>query len=137
MRYIFILISFAALGFLLTNFTVERYGITDEQNFTGINDPIVGVLFLFAAMLIGVLFGVTFRLIKASRQFTGLFPAIKRAVSSREFALSLLVSPIVFWGIYEATKGNPLLGSSLILSFQNGFFCYSIFERAGKNVPEE
>ena len=48
---------------------------------------------------------------------------------SASFATALVVSPIVFYAVYNATKEQPDNVVSLLLAFQNGFFWQVILER--------
>ena len=83
--------------------------------------------------MIGILFGVLFRHINANEEFKGFFPSVKAALREKEFSLSVLVSPVVFCGIYQVTAENTLASSSLIIAFQNGFFWHSVIESMKKS----
>jgi ABC-type Fe3+-siderophore transport system permease subunit len=49
--------------------------------------------------------------------------------NSRGLGQALIVSPLVFFGVYKAANEQPDQVVALILAFQNGFFWKTILER--------
>lgn len=130
----FIVLAFLTLAAAgLYNYSVETLGVPSSHGFLGRNSADFHFLFLVALMLIGITFGSLYRQLRTDDEFSGPINAIRKMFKGRDFFLSVLVSPIVFWGFYQATKENPLSASSLFIAFQNGFFCQAIFEKSSAN----
>lgn len=90
----------------------------------------IGMVVLTAAvMLLGILFGCLYRRLS---KLTGQVNAIKEmrdVLSSESFLSALCVSPFIFFAVYAIVKQRPGDPASLLLAFENGFFCESIFHK--------
>ena len=84
---------------------------------------------LYIVMILGMLARSLHESIQAGLK--GWFQLFKQSLSSTSFATAIVVSPIVFFSIYNATKEQPDNIVSVLLSFQNGFFWKAILERGG------
>ena len=54
------------------------------------------------------------------------------AVRSKSFVRAMLVSPIVFLGIYGLVKDQPDLLLSHLIAFENGFFWQAVLGSRGR-----
>lgn len=115
-------------SFLVYNYLNETFGVPSQHNFLGPSGTEWYAFYQAISMLVGIVFGVVFREVKSAHEFQGLITAFLTGLRKREFALSILASPIVFAGYFGATGENPLSVSSLLLAFYNGFFCLKLFE---------
>jgi len=80
-------------------------------------------------MLLGIFFGCLYRRLVKNSGPVRLGAKLKEVVSSGSFLSSLCVAPFVFFGVYAIVKERPGDPASLLLAFENGFFCESIFQR--------
>ena len=56
--------------------------------------------------------------------------ATRRVMNSTAFLMAIIVSPIVFFAIYNSTAQVPDNIVALLLSFQNGFFWQTVLEKS-------
>jgi heme/copper-type cytochrome/quinol oxidase subunit 1 len=80
-------------------------------------------------MLLGILFGCLYRRLSRNPGKVDAFKEFKEVLSSGSFLSALCVSPFVFFAVYAIVKQRPGDPASLLLAFENGFFCESIFQR--------
>jgi hypothetical protein len=79
------------------------------------------------AMLAGLIFGTLYeRLNKIAGQIS-IWGELKLLFTTAPFFRALLVSPLVFAGVYAISQKQPDLVVALILAFENGFFCEALF----------
>ena len=109
-------------------------GSGGELNWWGDIFPYIQFLSTVALMLVGIVFGCLFRQIRSSRQQSiSIQTEIRIMWSSVSFWSAILVSPLVFGGVFFVGQENPSGNAALFLAFQNGFFCESIFNTMFKN----
>jgi hypothetical protein len=80
-------------------------------------------------MLLGILFGCLYRRFSRNSGRVNAVKEIKDVLTSGSFLSALCVSPFVFFAVYAIVKQRPGDPASLLLAFENGFFCESIFQR--------
>lgn len=94
------------------------------------SEPNAVLMYLFLAMG-GMVSSISRRLMELDRVH---YPSLLRVtVTSPDFLLSLMVSPMTFLAALQVLEGqaDPLL--AYLLAFQNGFFWKVILERAVKS----
>jgi hypothetical protein len=82
-----------------------------------------------AVMLLGILFGCLYRRLSRNQGKVNVPREIKDVFGSGSFLSALCVSPFVFFAVYAIVKQRPGDPASLLLAFENGFFCENIFQR--------
>lgn len=80
-------------------------------------------------MLMGILFGCLYRRLSCNSGKVNALQEFKDVLASGSFLSALCVSPFVFFAVYAIVKQRPGDPASLLLAFENGFFCESIFQR--------
>ena len=104
-------------------------GFGENHNTAEKEIPIAGIMTSSVGMLIGIIFGSIYNRIKSIQGQVHIINEIRDTVLSAHFFRSLLVSPLIFIGVYIASKSQPDIVISTIFAFQNGFFCDSIFRK--------
>ncbi len=64
----------------------------------------------------------------------GFFKKFRNVVGSATFVRPLVISPIVFSGVYVVIREKPDVVVACLFAFENGFFCESVFN---KNVASK
>lgn len=87
-----------------------------------------------ALMLVGVLFGALY----SELQNDNLPPssALTRAFARPGLYRALLISPIVFSGVYSFVQTSDDFIIVAVFAFQNGFFCEAIFRKQTANLVD-
>lgn len=116
--------------------TIAGYRLVSPAHAGFVEQPenwVLRAALLYALMVVGMLARALHEDIQKGMQqgWSGLF---RNAFHSASFATAIVVSPIVFFAVYNATREQPDNMIALLLSFQNGFFWHVIFERA-ENQP--
>lgn len=105
-------------------------GLPTELGFEGAGAlPWLNVALVAFLMLLGLMFGCLFRQITGRTGRVDVIAEVSIMLTSSSFLSGLCVSPFVFMSVYAVVKGSPGDPASLLLAFQNGFFCESVFSR--------
>lgn len=83
-------------------------------------------LFVFALTVVGIFLGQFYLTLSPDRPALPVLQELRSMLSSREFARSVVASPIVFGVVYGMALRNPDPVMTIILALQNGFFCHSV-----------
>lgn len=90
----------------------------------------IGMVALTAVvMLLGIVFGCLYRRLSKNSGRVNAIREIGDVLASASFLSALCVSPFVFFAVYAIVKQRPGDPASLLLAFENGFFCESIFHK--------
>jgi hypothetical protein len=95
--------------------------------------PWLSILMTSGLMFLGLVFGCLFRQLSGRSERVSAWKEVKRVLRSGGFLSAICVSPFVFMSVYAAVKNTPGDPASMLLAFQNGFFCESLF---AKMFPE-
>ena len=93
--------------------------------------PVASFFLTVIAMLGGIFFGSIHDEIK-NKEDTEAINLLKEAalvLKRKRFINAILVSPVLFIGIYVAAKTEPDHVIATLLAFQNGFFCDAIMKK--------
>ena len=85
------------------------------------------VLLSAAAMFAGLVFGTLYERLTGTQDQVSIRHEVARVFQSAPLFRALLVSPLVFAGVYALSQSQPDLVVALIFAFQNGFFCEALF----------
>lgn len=94
---------------------------------------LANVFLVAGLMLFGLIFGCLFRQLSGQHKAINLLTELKIVFTSSSFLSALCVSPFVFMSVYAVVKGSPGDPASMLLAFQNGFFCESVFSKLFPN----
>jgi MFS family permease len=137
-------LALLALSVVVLDLALGLYGNSSAIHFFEGEQPhslsLLVVLALVFSMLGGIILGHLQSRLSAVRedQHVDILPELKAAVTSGGFYRSLIASPVIFIGIYAAakTKAQPDLVVSLLLSFENGFFCQTVLKHREQQVAQ-
>jgi hypothetical protein len=102
----------------------------EELSFFGNHFPIVAFVLTGLLLIAGIVFGCLFRQIsKATTKKINIVQEVRDVFSSPSFWTALCVSPFVLFSVYAVVSAAPGDPASYLLSFQNGFFCESVFRQ--------
>lgn len=87
-------------------------------------------------MLLGIVFGCLYRRLSKNSGRVNAFQETREVLASSSFLSALCVSPFVFFAVYAIVKQRPGDPASLLLAFENGFFCESIFHKMFPKDPD-
>lgn len=123
MKNLFIQVVVALFAVLIIMFVIELWpssGAFGES--TSIS--VVEALYLIGLPLaIGIIMGQCFRYVQRRRTRKVRFSEIVGSLrNSRETYLSLFISPLVFFVVFQTSKASPDAIQTVAFSFQNGFF---------------
>lgn len=105
-------------------------GTPHELGFEGSRGfPAASALLTAVLMLLGLIFGCLFRRMAGRKEEVNIMSELKSVMRSSSFLSALCVSPFVFMSVYAVVKGTPGDPASMLLAFQNGFFCESVFAK--------
>lgn len=90
------------------------------------NVPFSRLFAVALSMLIGILFGAFYNLIKNKEPGDSVSADFKKLFQSAQLFKSLVAAPIVFSAVYVSTRTEPDQILALVFAFQNGFFCDTI-----------
>ena len=100
-----------------------------EDRFSLVGEPTgLRALILYVLMIIGMLSRGIHDYIQNLPRISFIV-AIRSVIRSSAFVTAILVSPIVFFVLYNATKSVPDDIVSFLLAFQNGFFWQTVLEK--------
>lgn len=86
------------------------------------------------AMVLGILFGSVYDNVNRKKGTVNLKRVVADSIRSAHFFKALLAAPIVFAGVYLASRSQPDVVVAFLFAFQNGFFCDAILrDRKGVN----
>jgi hypothetical protein len=119
------------------NGRLRLVGFDNPSNNTAQNPlPILDTVLAIIAMVIGITFGVLHTALEPSEAVKlPLKQKIANALVSAQLVRSLIAAPLIFCGIYAATKTQPDRVVAMLFAFQNGFFCNAILK--SKLNPQE
>jgi hypothetical protein len=80
-------------------------------------------LHLACWMIVGMVANYLWDLFKAGKSWSD--------ISGRDLVIPMLISPIVFFGIWSMWPDQKPLFSMNLIAFQNGFFWQVVFSKAG------
>lgn len=129
-------INIVSIAFLVfVTYLVFYYsGSGSGLNWWGDIFPYIQFVSTVVLMLVGIIFGCLFRQIRSnSQQSISIQTEIRVMWRSVSFWSAILVSPLVFGGVFFVGQENPGGNAALFLAFQNNFFCESIFNTMFKN----
>lgn len=125
----FSLVIFIALMFVVSPAS-EGLHFDEARILTSVILPGLKYIAFYAVMCAGILFSAAFRLIKRGPELVDRpLRAIATSLRSQSFLLGVLVSPIVFAVIASQFETQANVLTAILLSFQNGFFWESIFQK--------
>ena len=111
---------------------------TDTSRFAiaGSEAYIRGVI-LYVTMLIGILAKGLHDLFDNDK--VGIREVLRLVWRSREFRKAMLVSPLVYFGVYKIAQHQSDTLVAILLAFQNGFFWQSVMQgnQRGSNDDNE
>lgn len=119
----FFVAAIALLGILYAFYgltTAEPLGF-QEGDTSGYLKIIISAM----AMIIGIIFGAIHRS-WSTRKSPVTWPAVRVVLRSPELWRAMLLSPIVFSGVYVAAQEQPDYILAFVVAFQSGFFCESV-----------
>ena len=131
-------INIVSIAFLVfVTYLVFYYsGSGGGLNWWGDIFPYIQFVSTVVLMLVGIIFGCLFRQIRSnSQQSISIQTEVRVMWHSVSFWSAILLSPLVFSGVFFVGQENPSGHAALFLAFQNGFFCESIFNTMFKNEP--
>lgn len=103
--------------------------VEGELAWTGERFPVKAFVATGGLMLFGIAFGSLFRQIQGRTEAISIAVELRRMWSSSSFWAAILVSPLVFGGVFVGVGEAPIGPTAYLLAFQNGFFCESVFKR--------
>jgi len=122
------LLAFALLMFAL--FLLTRPA---GLQWWGEDFPVLAYILVCIAAILGVFFGCLFRRLAPRKHSVNILRESKMVLRSVSFWRALCASPLVFGSIFVYVNQRPGDLPSLLLAFQNGFFCESILSRLSPN----
>lgn len=95
--------------------------------------PALRIVALAAFMIAGVLSSLLAERVASwpSNRPLRIRTIARQATKSRRAWVAAFVSPIVFYGLYAASRHQPDTVEALLLAYQNGFFWETVLSRAG------
>ncbi len=105
------------------DFNIKDFDITDNRNIRGIS--------LFVVMCIGIFSKVLHDILKEKENRRERFKLkdVHFAFQRAAFVRALLVSPLVFYVIYDISQSAPDNVAAYLIAYQNGFFWQAVFEK--------
>lgn len=134
MRLVYISVSVVCAAALLVVFYSTWVG--DEFNFApgddaSRKDNYISAGIALVGMMFGIIFGSLHRIWRERNEAMSL-SVVKSSLLSPEIWRSVLVSPLVFIGVYIAAQAQPDVILSFFFSFQSGFFSDAIVQGKAK-----
>ena len=126
------IINLLGLAFMFAiNYAVFFYSKGSGQlNWQGTGFPFTQFVSVAVLMLLGIVFGCLFRQIRQrGKERVLIMNELQKVWTSPSLWRALLVSPVVFGILFLIVRDNPGSGPALLLAFQNGFFCESVFKK--------
>jgi len=111
--------------------------VGSSLGFFGENSSVAVGIISGVVMLLGIVMGALYQRISKKNRKISILKEFRATVSSSQFWASLCISPLIFFLTYSLTKDDPMKLSSLVLSFENGFFCQAIFKELLANKHSE
>lgn len=116
------LIALAWCSWYILDVTEVHPNIPETGPVRGTPKVVFGIL-LMLCMILGMVANYLWDLFNDDKHWDD--------ITWRGIAMPILVSPMVFFGIWSLWKGDPLSFALPLISFQNGFFWRVIFSKAG------
>ncbi len=114
-----LLCSFVVATCVFATDSLPAAGLFFELEGISLSEAMIWVVLpLFA----GIILGQAFRYTYARKTAPSLKSIIKGVRNSKHTILSILISPIVFFLVFQASKTSLETVQTLAFSFQNGFF---------------
>lgn len=124
----FIGLFLSVVSCLFVLYTYTTLGIGSTLGFLGENSSIFLGMISAGVMLLGIICGSLYQRISKRENMISIRQELLDMSSSSHFWTTLCVAPLVFFSTYALTSEDPMQLSSLMLSFENGFFCHSVFK---------
>ena len=125
-----IILAAAALVFFYSTWSGSEFNFSPSESPSGQNNLIRAGVAL-AGMMVGILFGSLHRIWR-ERSDRMSFAVLTESFFAPEIWRSILVSPLVFIGVYIAAQAQPDMILSFFFSFQSGFFSDAIMQGKAK-----
>jgi hypothetical protein len=107
---------------------------TQDQKSTHREIPYARAAGSLGAMLFGILFGSVYDRIREAKGEISIIE-LGAAFASAHLYKAVLVSPLVYVGVYITSGSQPDVVIASLFAFQNGFFCHSIFLNKKEESP--
>lgn len=119
------------LGFLFYSATGHLHVVNFDPTATEPPAPLPykRAILILLFMAGGIVFSSLYEQLQRVTGSINIVVELKTALNSAHFWKAVLVSPIVFAGVYLASKSEPDYVVGSLLAFQNGFFCDAIFRQ--------
>lgn len=123
MKSLFIQVAVALFVVLVAMTVIELWPSSGAFG-ESISISVVEALYLIGLPLaVGIIMGQCFRYVQRRRTRKVRFSEIIGSLrNSRETYLSLFISPLVFFVVFQTSKASPDAIQTVAFSFQNGFF---------------
>ncbi len=128
MRFIVTLLALLVSVILLVLFynwtfndRLTLIGFDKQPSDQTVRPIVVDVALSGFSLLMGILFGTVYERI-SKRQRLSLRTEFVKAIGSAHFAISLIIAPLIFAGVYSAARAQPDIVVASMFAFQNGFF---------------
>ena len=131
-RWAIILLCAFLIGGIVSWFGYRQLisGFYGQDRFSTVGEfTIVRAIGLYVFMVIGMLARGLHDYIQRCSSIN-IIMATRRVMNSTAFLMAIIVSPIVFFAIYNSTAQVPDNIVALLLSFQNGFFWQTVLEKS-------
>jgi hypothetical protein len=133
------LLFFGACGFLILaiiafydyqttgGFGVLGFDNTPDQASKPL--PKGDIVATICALFAGILFGVIHTVLTDKKdQNADVKKTLVSIIFSARLCRALVTAPLIFGGVYAATKTQPDKIVALLFAFQNGFFCHAVMK---------
>lgn len=90
--------------------------------------------FVFGLTVVGIFLGQFYLALAPDRPALPVLHEVRAMLASREFARSIVASPIVFGVVYAMALRNPDPVTTIVLALQNGFFCHSVVNQRRRGL---
>ncbi len=128
----FVIASIAYTFNFLHNDSLLFFGKSSSER----SIPVIDIFVSISSMILGIIFGGLYNQLEG-RKKVSIIRELKRLFDSASFIRALLVSPIVFCGVYLAASKQPDKVVALFFAFENGFFCHQIFLKRKSELLSE
>ncbi len=135
--FIFSIIWLACIGFLFESLlsSEKRRFLPKLFSIDVHNVHWPRIIFLSFFMFLGIFFGRVYEeILLIDSDFIHFFEVLSITFAKKQTIIALLVSPIIFYSVYGITKSVPDNVVAMLISFQNGFFWFEIFDNIYKSI---
>lgn len=129
-------VLFKGLSYYILGTPLFTWQISSATGTDGLNFHDYLPVFLWLAMMLGMLCTVLFDLIGDKQGQVDHLALIKQAFKSPAFFKAAIVSPLIMFAIYGLIKSVPDNTVAFMIAFQNGFFWLSAFNKIKKENPD-